>query len=128
MQAAIHALRQRQPARIVVAVPTASPETCEEMRAEVDDVICAITPEPFHAVGLWYQDLSQTTDKEVCELLARRDTSDKSEADQSPTDAALIEALRAAAYPLARGVKDYDPLVEWIGEARFALLGEASHG
>ena len=53
MHAAIEALRQLQPARIVVAVPTASPEVCEEMKAEVDDVICAITPEPFQAVGLW---------------------------------------------------------------------------
>jgi hypothetical protein len=44
------------------------------MRAEVDDVICAITPEPFHAVGLWYQDFSQMTDEGVRELLARRDT------------------------------------------------------
>jgi predicted phosphoribosyltransferase len=87
MHAAIHALRQQQPARIVVAVPTASPETCEEMRAEVDDVICAITPEPFHAVGLWYQDFSQMTDEGVRELLARRDTPDKSEAKQSSTDA-----------------------------------------
>src|SRR3984893_8749861 len=128
MHAAIHAQRQQQPARIVVAVPTASPETCEEMRAEVDDVICAITPEPFHAVGLWYQDFSQTTDEEVRELLARRDKPDKSEAEQSPDDAALIEAVRAAAYPLAGGARDYDPLVERIGEARFALLGEASHG
>jgi predicted phosphoribosyltransferase len=128
MHAAIHALRQQQPARIVVAVPTASPETCEEMRAEVDDVICATTPEPFHAVGLWYQDFSQTTDEEVRELLARRHTPDMSEADQSPTDAALIEALRAAAYPLAGGARDYDPLMERIGEARLALLGEASHG
>src|SRR5882762_4647170 len=65
MHAAIRALRQLQPARIVVAVPTASPETCEEMKAVADDVICAITPEPFHAVGLWYQDFSQTTDDEV---------------------------------------------------------------
>ena len=82
MHAAIQALRQQQPARIVVAVPTASPETCEEMRAEVDDVICAITPEPFHAVGLWYQDFSQTTDEEVRDLLSRGDTSERSEADQ----------------------------------------------
>ncbi len=70
MHAAIEALRQ--PARIVVAVPTASPEVCEEMKAEVDDVICAITPEPFQAVGLWYQDFSQTTDQEVRDLLAQR--------------------------------------------------------
>ena len=71
MRAAVAALRQLQPARIVVAVPTASPETCEEMKAEVDEVICAITPEPFHAVGLWYEDFSQTTDEEVRDLLAR---------------------------------------------------------
>src|SRR3981189_1608052 len=128
MHAAIRALRQQQPARIVVAVPTASPETCEAMRAEVDDVVCAITPEPFHAVGLWNQDFSQTTDEEVRDLLARRDTSDKGEAVPSPIDAALIEALRAAAYPLAGSARDYDPLMERIGEARFALLGEASPG
>ena len=69
MLAAIKALQQQQPAHIVVAVPTAPPETCEELRAEVDDVICAITPQPFHAVGLWYQDFSQTTDEEVRNLL-----------------------------------------------------------
>ena len=72
MHAAIAALRQLHPARIVVAVPTASPETCEEMKAEVDDVICAITPEPFQAVGRWYQDFAQTTDEEVQDLLTRR--------------------------------------------------------
>jgi putative phosphoribosyl transferase len=71
MHAAIAALRQQQPDRIVVAVPTGSPQTCDALRAEVDDVICAITPEPFHSVGLWYKDFSQTTDDEVRELLAR---------------------------------------------------------
>jgi predicted phosphoribosyltransferase len=71
MLAAIQALRQQQPARIVIAVPTAPPETCEEMRAQADDVVCAITPEPFYSVGLWYEDFSQTTDEEVRELLAR---------------------------------------------------------
>jgi predicted phosphoribosyltransferase len=73
MHAAVEALRQQQPARIVVAVPTASPETCEEMKTKADEVICAITPEPFHAVGVWYQDFSQTTDEEVRDLLASRD-------------------------------------------------------
>src|SRR5260370_1472187 len=63
MQAAIQALRQQQPARIVVAVPTAPPETCEQMRARADDVVCAITPEPFYSVGLWYENFSQTTDE-----------------------------------------------------------------
>ena len=71
MLAAIKALREQQPAQIVVAVPTASPRTCEEMRTVANDVICAITPEPFHSVGLWYEDFSQTTDEEVRELLAR---------------------------------------------------------
>ena len=71
MQAAIRALRQQQPARIVVAVPTASLETCDELKREVDEVICATTPDPFYAVGLWYEDFSQTTDEEVRELLAR---------------------------------------------------------
>jgi putative phosphoribosyl transferase len=71
MHAAIEALRQQQPARIVVAVPTASPETCEALRAKADDVVCAATPDPFYAVGLWYADFSQTSDDEVRELLAR---------------------------------------------------------
>jgi erythromycin esterase-like protein len=128
MHAAIQALRQQLPARIVVAVPTASPETCEEMRSEVDDVVCAITPDPFHAVGRWYQDFSQTTDEEVRDLLARRDTPEKNEPSQSPTDASLIEALRTTAHTLTGAARDYDPLMGRIGEAGFALLGEASHG
>ena len=71
MQAAIMALRRLQPARIVVAVPTASPDTCEQIGAIADEIICAMTPEPFHAVGLWYQDFSQTSDEEVSALLAQ---------------------------------------------------------
>ena len=71
MLAAVKALRLQQPAQIVVAVPIAAPDTCELLRAEVDDVVCAVTPEPFYAVGLWYQDFSQTTDEEVRELLAQ---------------------------------------------------------
>jgi predicted phosphoribosyltransferase len=128
MHAAVEALRQLQPARIVVAVPTASPETCEEMRAKVDDVICAITPEPFHAVGRWYQDFAQTTDDEVRNLLAGQDGPDRTKPAQDPADAALVEALRATAHPLTGASQDYDPLMERIGGARFALLGEASHG
>ncbi|HEX4947789.1 MAG TPA: phosphoribosyltransferase [Blastocatellia bacterium] len=70
MRAAAVALRQQQPARIVVAVPVAAQQSCAELRAEVDEVICAVTPEPFYAVGLWYEDFTQTTDEEVRELLA----------------------------------------------------------
>jgi predicted phosphoribosyltransferase len=69
MRAAVAALRQERPARIVVAVPTAAPETCADLGAEVDDIVCAITPEPFYAVGLWYEDFGQTSDEEVHDLL-----------------------------------------------------------
>jgi predicted phosphoribosyltransferase len=77
MQAAVQALRQQQPARIVVAVPIAAAETCDALREEVDDVICAVTPEPFYAVGLWYGDFAQTTDEEVRDLLAAAAQADR---------------------------------------------------
>ena len=71
MRAAAAALRKREPANIVVAVPVSAPETCDEFRSEVDDIVCAVTPRPFQGVGMWYEDFSQTTDEEVRELLAR---------------------------------------------------------
>jgi putative phosphoribosyl transferase len=70
MWAAVSALRQRKPAAILVAVPTAARQVCEAFREIADDVICGITPEPFHAVGLWYVEFDQTTDAEVRQLLA----------------------------------------------------------
>jgi putative phosphoribosyl transferase len=70
MRAAVAALRQRRARSVVVAVPIAAPTTCEELGYEADDVVCAATPEPFVAVGLWYADFAQTTDDEVRELLA----------------------------------------------------------
>jgi predicted phosphoribosyltransferase len=81
MRAAAQALREQEPARIVVAVPVAAPETCEMFQREVDETICAITPEPFYAVGLWYEDFSETTDDEVRDLLSRAaDAGDRAEA------------------------------------------------
>lgn len=71
MRAAVAALRKQAPARIVVAVPVAAPETCEEFKTEVDEVVCAATPRMFSGVGRWYEDFSQTTDEEVHELLAQ---------------------------------------------------------
>jgi predicted phosphoribosyltransferase len=70
MQAALMALRNLRPARIVVAVPVASEDACERIRGLADEVVCMATPEPFHAVGIWYADFTQTTDDEVRELLA----------------------------------------------------------
>jgi predicted phosphoribosyltransferase len=71
MRAAATALRQQEPGRIVVGVPVSTPDTCDQFRAEVDDIVCAITPEVLFGVGAWYQDFSQTTDDEVRDLLAR---------------------------------------------------------
>src|SRR5438094_4803760 len=71
MRAAVAALRQQGPARIVVAVPIGAPETCADFQREADEAVCARTPEPFYAVGMWYDDFSQTTDQEVQELLER---------------------------------------------------------
>ncbi len=71
MRAAALAVRKHRPARIVVAVPVAAAQTCNELRADVDEVVCAVTPRAFHAVGLWYDDFSQTSDAEVRELLAQ---------------------------------------------------------
>jgi len=70
MRAAVHAVRLLGSARVVVAVPVGARETCEALREVADEVVCALTPEPFSAVGLWYQDFSQTTDDEVRELLS----------------------------------------------------------
>ena len=71
MRAAVQALRPQHPTSIVVAVPVGAPETCEALRAVADNVVCVETPEPFHAVGLWYENFSQTTDDEVHALLDR---------------------------------------------------------
>jgi predicted phosphoribosyltransferase len=71
MRAAVAALRRKGPARIVVAVPVGSLETCAEFRDEADETVCARTPEPFYAVGRWYEDFTQTTDEEVHDLMQR---------------------------------------------------------
>jgi len=74
MKAAIAALRRQDPAKIIVAVPTASLETCEELKSAANEIVCAITPEPFYAVGLSYEDFEQTTDAEVRTLIQQAAT------------------------------------------------------
>lgn len=69
MLAAVRVLRQAQPARVVAAVPVAAPDTCRQLSAEVDEMICVRTPDPFYAVGLWYENFDQTSDGEVISLL-----------------------------------------------------------
>jgi predicted phosphoribosyltransferase len=71
MRAAVQALRAMEPKRVIVAVPVGAAQTCEEFREIVDEIVCLRTPEPFEAVGLWYDDFTQTTDAEVHALLSR---------------------------------------------------------
>jgi erythromycin esterase-like protein/predicted phosphoribosyltransferase len=117
MQAAVLALRKLEPARVVVAVPVGALETCERLRQEADEVVCAETPEPFRAVGLWYRRFDQTTDDEVRQLLARPFEG------HDP-----IAAVRRHAIVLDGGAHDYDSLIDAIGAARIVMIGEASHG
>ncbi len=72
MRAAIAALRPLGPEGIVVAVPTAAPEICSDFKKLANEVVCYMTPEPFLAVGRWYDDFGQATDDEVCALLAQQ--------------------------------------------------------
>ena len=81
MRAAIAAVRQQHPARIVVAVPVGAASTCEEFKLEVDRIVCGLTPEPFYGVGEWYEDFSQTTDGEVRKLLQ---VASQSQAESTP--------------------------------------------
>jgi putative phosphoribosyl transferase len=75
MRAAALALRAQQPERLVVAVPVAAYQTCDELRVAADEVVCLLTPEPFYAVGAWYEDFAPTSDEEVRRLLAAADSS-----------------------------------------------------
>ena len=126
MHAAIIALREHQPGRIVVAVPAAPKSTCEELWAIVDEVICATTPSPFLAVGAWYYDFSQTTDEEVRDLLRAAATSIPARTEErtlSDTD-----VIRSAGIPTEEGVPSDDALFDLVGDAHIVLIGEASHG
>ena len=69
MMAAVKAVRQRDPAKVIVAVPVGARDTCEALSTVADEVVCVRTPEPFSAVGQWYLDFDQTTDEEVRQLL-----------------------------------------------------------
>lgn len=123
MRAAIKALRKLNPAKIVVAVPSAPTATCNQLRAEVDDVICASTPFPFYAVGQSYQDFSQTTDEQVRELL--RSAWHSRPANKPERPGSDVDAIRAHLQPAdrERGL----PLPA-VSDEHFVLLGEASHG
>ncbi|HUG14593.1 MAG TPA: phosphoribosyltransferase [Thermomicrobiales bacterium] len=69
MMAALKALRKQQPTHVIVAVPVASPLTLDDIAREADEIVCPMRPDPLHAVGIWYEDFSETTDDEVRMLL-----------------------------------------------------------
>jgi erythromycin esterase-like protein/predicted phosphoribosyltransferase len=126
MRAAVLALQRLHPQRIVVAVPAAPESTCQELAAEVDEVVCATTPTPFLAVGQQYWDFAQTTDDEVRDLLRSARAARPTAARER--DPAEVAALRSAIAPLDEGERDRGALLDLVGDASFVLLGEASHG
>jgi erythromycin esterase-like protein/predicted phosphoribosyltransferase len=126
MRAAIQALRQLKPGRIVVAVPAAPESTCSELSEVVDEVVCATTPSPFFAVGQSYWNFDQTTDEEVRNLLRAASQSRPVGAGaQAQTEVAVI---RSVAAPVENGVPDDHALLDLVGDAHYVLIGEASHG
>jgi len=128
MHAAILALRQKGPARIVVAAPVGARETWARLGRLADEVVCVAMPEPFNAVGQWYEQFGQTSDDEVRRLLsaAIRAESDGRRASRQPLD--FRRLLRDRVLPLTGDPSQYDALIEGIGDARVVLLGEATHG
>lgn len=126
MLAAVHALREMDPAEIVVAVPAAPESTCREFAGIVDDVVCASMPTPFLAVGESFWDFRQVSDEDVRELLA------------TPTTGLATARIRLAETPAEiinrtavdapAGVPPREALDELVGDARIVLIGESSHG
>ncbi|CAN5287773.1 erythromycin esterase family protein [soil metagenome] len=144
MRAAVLAIRQQHPAHLVVAVPVGAEESCRALRDEADDVVCAAMPYPFRAVGLWYKHFPQATDDEVIALLEESRREHEQALRQHPAQQknpfpppqahsphsanGLVQGLQQHLQPLTGAADDHDPLMQLIGPARFALLGEASHG
>ena len=128
MQAAVIALKRLAPSRIVVAVPVGARETCARLSHDADEVVCLEMPEPFQAVGLWYEDFAQTTDDEVRRLLSAGSPAvlKKDGRPAGPPDP--VDVIRRNAVRLDGESRDYDSLLDAIGDARIVLLGEASHG
>jgi erythromycin esterase-like protein/predicted phosphoribosyltransferase len=126
MEAAILALLPQWPARIVVAAPVGGRATCERLRVLADEVVCVAMPEPFQAVGLWYDEFQQTSDDEVKRLLSAAGTGNPTGGSARPSSPVAV--LRERAQPLKGDPSQYDALLDGIGDARVVLLGESTHG
>jgi erythromycin esterase-like protein/predicted phosphoribosyltransferase len=126
MMAAVQALREAEPAEIVIAVPAAPESTCREFASIVDDVVCASMPTPFRAVGESFWDFRQVSDEEVRELLATPTTGIATARIRIAETPA--EVLDRAAVDAPGGLPPREALEELIGDARIVLIGESSHG
>jgi erythromycin esterase-like protein/predicted phosphoribosyltransferase len=123
MRAAVRALRKLEPSSIVIAVPAAPSSTCRELAEEVDEVVCGTTPSPFYAVGLSYWDFTQTKDEEVRSLLDAAWSSEKKPGGgEARADQDVIRS-----HVSSQASSRHVPLPD-VGNARFVLLGEATHG
>jgi erythromycin esterase-like protein/orotate phosphoribosyltransferase len=125
MFAAVQALREAEPAHIVIAVPAAPESTCREFAGLVDDVVCASMPTPFFAVGESFWDFDQVTDEEVRQLLATPTTG---VAISRPAARTAAEVLDSVAIDAPGGIPPREVLEQLIGDARIVLIGESSHG
>jgi erythromycin esterase-like protein len=120
----VQALREAEPAQIVIAVPAAPESTCREFAGLVDDMVCASMPTPFLAVGASFWDFSQVSDEEVRTLLA----TPTSGPTLTPVAETAADVLRRVAVDAPAGVPPREMLAELIGDARIVLIGESSHG
>ncbi|MCV7242149.1 erythromycin esterase family protein [Mycobacterium mantenii] len=125
MLAAVQALREAEPAQIVMAVPAAPESTCREFAGLVDDVVCASMPTPFLAVGESFWDFRQVTDEEVRQLLATPTTAAPA---TTAAEWAPAQIVASVAIDAPAGVPPRETLDELIGDARIVLIGESSHG
>jgi erythromycin esterase-like protein/predicted phosphoribosyltransferase len=125
MFAAVQALREAEPAHIVIAVPAAPESTCREFAGLVDDVVCASMPTPFFAVGESFWDFRQVSDEEVRRLLATPTTEVATTPRATPTPA---EVLGSVAIDAPDGIPPHETLEQLIGDSRIVLIGESSHG
>lgn len=134
MEAAVQAARKQNARRVIAAVPVASESAYELLRDIADDVVCLSIPQQFYGVGGSYYDFSQTSDSEVKSLLKKaRYYGAASRKDKELQMAAgahthLVEEIRKSAIPLSGHASDYDELIDIIGDARYVLIGEATHG
>jgi erythromycin esterase-like protein/predicted phosphoribosyltransferase len=125
MFAAVQALREAEPAHIVIAVPAAPESTCREFAGLVDDVVCASMPTPFFAVGESFWDFSQVCDEEVRQLLATPTTGASI---GQPSTRTPAEVISSVAIDAPGGIPPRETLEQLIGDARIVLIGESSHG